>query len=307
MTFQVSSSLDKSKPKAATRSGEINVTTKSGQQPQTVLHNPGPSLRGGSVKSSDTPKSSHGKFLVLKPVRENGGSPTSKDVTSPTNASSKAANTLAVAPPIISAPLRSPNSQKPSSVERKVATLDLKSGPTLEKRPSLSQFQSRNDFFNLIKKKTSRTSSNVLPDSSTNISSPTIEKSDEVTREVHSAPTSPHPMDNGAEVTGNGGSCGEVQRYSDVEDKNVSLSEVVHPDEEEAAFLRSLGWEENGGEDEGLTEEEINQFYADLSKKNQFYAGVSNLCFSVSCLEIASEKVKSYHPLFFPGRLQSSI
>lgn len=31
-------------------------------------------------------------------------------------------------------------------------------------------------------------------------------------------------------------------------------------DEEEAAFLRSLGWDENGGEDEGLTEEEIRAF-----------------------------------------------
>ncbi|KAF3445726.1 hypothetical protein FNV43_RR10902 [Rhamnella rubrinervis] len=267
----VPSSSDKSKPKAATRAGETNVTTKSGHQPQTALHNPSQSLRGGSVKSSDTPKSSHGKFLVLKPVWENGVSPTSRDVTSPTNkaSSSRAANTqLAVAPPVVSAPLRSPNSQKLSSVERKVAALDLKSGSTLEKRPSLSQVQSRNDFFNLIKKKTSRTSSNVLPDSGTDISSPTMEKSGEVTREVHSAPTSPHPVENGAEVIGNCSSCGDVQRFSDVEEKNICSSEAVYPDEEEAAFLRSLGWEENGGggEDEGLTEEEINQFYAEYMK-----------------------------------------
>lgn len=215
--------------------------------------------------------------MVLKPVWENGVSPTSRDVTSPTNnaSSSRAASTqLAVAPPVVSAPLRSPNSQKLSSVERKVAALDLKSGSTLEKRPSLSQLQSRNDFFNLIKKKTSRTSSNVLPDSGTDISSPTLEeKSGEVTREVHSAPTSPHPIENGAEAIGNGGSCGEVQRFSDVEEKNICSSEAVYPDEEEAAFLRSLGWEENGGggEDEGLTEEEINQFYAEVNNLYAFF------------------------------------
>ena len=37
-------------------------------------------------------------------------------------------------------------------------------------------------------------------------------------------------------------------------------------DEEEAAFLRSLGWVEDSGEDEeGLTEEEINAFYQEVS------------------------------------------
>lgn len=263
--FQVPSSSDKSKPKAATRTGEMNVTTKSGQQSQTVLHNANQSIRGGSVKS-DTPKSSQGKFFVLKPGWENGVSPTPKDVISPTNnASSRAANTQpAVAPPVVSAPLRSLNSQNVSSVERKVAALDLKSGSTLEKKPSLSQLQSRNDFFNLIKKKTPRTSSNVLPDSGTNISSPTTEKSGEISSEMHSDPTSPHSIENGAEVTGNGGSCGEVQRFSDVEEKNIWPTEAVYPDEEEAAFLRSLGWEENCGE-EALTEEEISAFWKEVN------------------------------------------
>ncbi|KAK8483131.1 hypothetical protein V6N12_018138, partial [Hibiscus sabdariffa] len=43
-------------------------------------------------------------------------------------------------------------------------------------------------------------------------------------------------------------------------DKSKGKS-AVRSNEEEAAFLRSLGWEENSGEDEGLTEEEINTFY----------------------------------------------
>ncbi|PON76624.1 C-jun-amino-terminal kinase-interacting protein [Parasponia andersonii] len=255
-------SSEKSKPKTGARSGEMNVATKSGQQQQSSLHNVNQYLRGGAMKS-DTPKTSHGKFLVLKPVWENGVSPSSKDVTSPTNNSTnKALNTqVAVAPPVVSAPSRSPNSQKVTSLERKVAALDLKSGPTLEKKPSLSQVQSRNDFFNLIKKKTSVNPSTVIPVSVPNISSPTSEKSGEETREAFSGPASPHTVENGAEVNGNGDSCKEIQRYSDVGDDECSSAAVCVDDEEEAKFLRSLGWEENAGEDEGLTEEEINAFY----------------------------------------------
>lgn len=234
----------------------MNVATKSGQQQQqSSLQNVNQYLRGGNMKS-DTPKTAHGKFLVLKPVWENGVSP-SKDVTSPTNNStSKAVNTqVAVAPPVVSAPSRSPNSQKVSALERKAAALDLKSGSTLERKPSLSQVQSRNDFFNLIKKKTLGNSSTVAPDSGPNISSPTSEKSGEETRETFSAPASPHTVENGAEVNGNGDSCKEIQRFSD----------VVELNEEEAKFLRSLGWDEDAGEDEGLTEEEINAFYEEVN------------------------------------------
>ena len=39
-----------------------------------------------------------------------------------------------------------------------------------------------------------------------------------------------------------------------------SSDEALYPDDEEVAFLRSLGWEENG-EDESLIEEEISSFY----------------------------------------------
>lgn len=261
--FQVLNS-EKSKPKTGARPGEMNVGTKTVQQQPSSLQNVNQYLRSGNVKS-DTPKTSHGKYLVLKPVWENGVTPPSKDVTSPTNSStSRAANTqLAVAPPVVSAPSRSPNSQKVSSLERKVSALDLKSGSTLEKRPSLSQVQSRNDFFNLIKKKTSVNPSATLPESGTNISSPTSEKSGEGNREVCSAPASPHPV--GAEVNGNGENCKEIQRFSDNGEDECPPSSDIYLDEEEAKFLRSLGWDENAGEDEGLTEEEINAFYEEVN------------------------------------------
>lgn len=238
----------------------MNAPVKGGQQQPSQSHQANQSLHGGPVKS-DAPKTSHGKFLVLKPVRENGVS-SPKDVTSPTNnASNRAANSpLAVAPPVVSAPSRSPNNPKISAVERKVAALDLKSGSSLEKRPSLSQVQSRNDFFNLLKKKTSVNNSITLPDSGPNISSPTMEKSGDITGEVYSDPASPC-IENGDEVTGNGDSSEEVQRFS-----GTGPSAAVYPDEEEARFLRSLGWEENSGDDGGLTEEEINAFYDQVRK-----------------------------------------
>lgn len=260
MSFQALNSSDKSKPKAAVRAGELNAPAKGGQQQPSQLHQANQSLHGGPVKS-DAPKTSHGKFLVLKPVWENGVS-SPKDVTSPTNnASSRAANSpLAVAPPVVSAPSRSPNNPKISAVERKVAALDLKSGSTLEKRP-LSQVQSRNDFFNLLKKKTSVNNSITLPDSGPNISSPTLEKSGDITREVYSDPASPCIENGGDEVTGNGDGSEEVQRFS-----GTGPSAAVYPDEEEARFLRSLGWEENSGDDGGLTEEEINAFYDQVRK-----------------------------------------
>ncbi|CAN6542634.1 hypothetical protein C1H46_023063 [Malus baccata] len=253
----VLSSSDKSKPKAAARPGETNAPVKVGQQQPSQLHNQ--SLRGGSIKS-DAPKTS--KFLVLKPVWENGVSSSPKDVTSPTSNASRAANSpLAVAPPVASAPLRSPNHQKLSSVERKVAALDLKSGSTLEKRPSLSQVQSRNDFFKRLKNKNLMNSTITLPDSAPIISSPTMEKSGEITRELFSDPASPHTIENGALVTGNDDSSEDVQKFSD-----TGPSAAVYPDEEEARFLRSLGWEENSGDDGGLTEEEINAFYDQYMK-----------------------------------------
>jgi hypothetical protein len=246
----------------------VNAGAKSGQLQPSSLQNANQSLRGVHAKS-DASKASHGKFLVLKPTWENGASPTPKDVASPTsNATSKAPDSqLAVSPSVASTstPLRSPKNLKNIPMERKIAALNLKSGPTLERRPSMSQVQSRNDFFNLLKKKTSMNTSTVLPGPGPVVSSPTMEKSDELTREVLCASESPHAAENGGEMTSNGDTCEEVLRFS-VGESSMSCTATVHPDEEEAAFLRSLGWEENSGEDEGLTEEEINAFFQEVNK-----------------------------------------
>ncbi|RVW17718.1 hypothetical protein CK203_071831 [Vitis vinifera] len=256
----VLNSSDKSKPKTVVRTSDMIAASKTGQQQPSSSHLANHSLRG-HVRS-DPPTTSHGKFLVLKPARENGASPTSRDVSSPTNnASSRVASIqLGVAHSVASAPSISPNYPKLSTMERKAAALSLNSGPTAEKRPSFSQAQSRHDFFNLMRKKTSVNSSAVLPDSGPAISSSNTES------EVSSAPVKSHAIENGGQVTGNGGNtCEEVESPA-VGEKHLGTNASICPDEEEAAFLRSLGWEESAGDDEGLTEEEINAFYQEYMK-----------------------------------------
>lgn len=258
---------DKSKPKMAVRISEVNMAVKNGQQQPASLHHANQSLHVGNVKS-DVPKSSHGKLLVLKPAWENGVSHSPKDGASPTsNANSRAAfNQITAVPSVASATPRSPNNPKLPSGERKATALNPISGFSVERRPSSSQTQSRNDFFNLLKKKNSMNTSGLPADSGTDIPSPSGEKHGEVTKEVTSAPSSPHAIENGVQVTINGGTHEEVQRFSDAGEKTMSRYAAVDPDEE-AAFLRSLGWEENSGEEEGLTEEEIKAFYQEFEKR----------------------------------------
>ncbi|XP_031740297.1 uncharacterized protein LOC101213356 isoform X2 [Cucumis sativus] len=255
----VLSTFEKSKSKGASRTAEMNVPGKGGQQQLSMMQHNSQPLRGGQVKS-DSPKTTHGKFLVLKPVWENG---VLKDGSNPiNNVNSRTANSQpsSVASSATSNTSRNQNNLTPSSsLERKVAALDLKSGSTLERRPPSAQSQSRSDFFNLIKKKTLVNGSTCLQDSGI-CTSPIKEKSGIANGEVVSAAVHPSAVTDD-EVASNGDTSEEVQRFSEVVNKSLSPNKALCTDEEEAAFLRSLGWEENSGEDEGLTEEEINAFY----------------------------------------------
>lgn len=241
----------KQQPKTTVRTNETIVAAKIGQQ-QAFQSQPNQSLRAGQSKS-DLPKTSHGgKFLVLKPVWENGVTYTAKDGSS----IARVANSqVPVAPAAPAPPLLNPNH---ATIDRKTTNFNLKS--IAEKKASLAQAQSRNDFFNLMRKKNSLNASGSTPDSG-----PTTENSG-VTKEAGSSPESPLVItENGNKITDNGDSLVGHGFMNNVE-KSSCLDEAVYPDEEEAAFLRSLGWEESSGEDEGLTEEEINAFYQEYMK-----------------------------------------
>ncbi|CAI9287136.1 unnamed protein product [Lactuca saligna] len=225
-----SNSSDKTKPKVA----QIQL-----QNSHLVNHTHSP--RSISTKIDISKTSSVGKLHVLKPSRErNGVTPTPKDNLSPTGGGGKLPNSPLAVPSVVGpAPLRN-NNPVASAAERKPGVAS-----TLEKRPS-SQAQSRNDFFNLMRKKSMSNNAPVTSDK-VGVHDPVVEGS--------SGAHEPK-VDLGC----NGERCTENGK------NNSSSDAILYSEEEEARFLRSLGWEDTTEEEEGLTEEEISSFYRDVSK-----------------------------------------
>nr|XP_027094741.1 mediator of RNA polymerase II transcription subunit 1-like [Coffea arabica] len=269
----VSSSSDKSKqPKAAARVNEMVVTPRNmQQQQQQPIYSPQlpNQSRAGQVRSDASNASHAGKFLVLKAAKENGANSNAKDASSPTNNSiRKVAVSQIPLSAITPIALTSPTNPKASTLDKKAAALSLNSRPTAEKKFSLSQAQSRSDFFNLMRKKTLRNTSSTISDSVSVISSPCAVKSEENSTEANSAPISPLVNENGSQMITDGDSHSsgdQAQSFVDAGERNLYLNGALYPDEEEAAFLRSLGWEENG-EDVEITDEEIVAFYEEYQK-----------------------------------------
>ncbi|CAA0822045.1 Unknown protein [Striga hermonthica] len=211
----------------------------------TITH----SHRGGPVKG-DFPKAppTVSKLHVLKPARDKNSiiTPVSKDNLSPTSVK-PAGSQLALG--------RAP----PSS-----AASDRKPIPTvLEKRPT-SQARSRNDFFNLMRKKSMESSSPAVDSAVMENSSSPVGPGDVL------SPTFSDKNAESIELLPPLSSSPDVDREEKVEMRNVdgkkyTSCDLIISEEEEAAFLRSLGWEEND-EEGGLTDEEISSFYMDLTK-----------------------------------------
>lgn len=230
--------------------------------------------RAGQTRSDSASNPHVGKFLVLKPGRESI-SVGAKDVCCATgNVNGKVAkdSQLAMASCTATASLSASNSMV-SVLENKSAALSLGSRSSVDKKPSQSMAQSRSEFFNLMRRKTSVRAPAIHSNSSLDILSPSAEISVENCKEGHAAAT-PCVLENGNQMVYNGDGYDITEKTGrhgcllDVGDSSLSCHGSIYPDEEEAAFLRSLGWEENGGEDEGLTEEEINAFYQEVSVRS---------------------------------------
>ncbi|KAK7363223.1 hypothetical protein VNO77_05356 [Canavalia gladiata] len=147
---------------------------------------------------------------------------------------------------------------------------------TLEKRSTFPT-QSRNDFFKNLSRKNSlkKPCSDVFPIGM----SCTLEKSEASTRTVTSCPmlkSRDTPSvgtfsvnlltDCSSIITENDNAASEPLKLSSNGDQQHSTNLVPYQDDKEIAFLRSLGWEESAGDDEGLTEEEIRDFYEKYMK-----------------------------------------
>ncbi|CAA3002417.1 Hypothetical predicted protein [Olea europaea subsp. europaea] len=249
------------------------VSISSDKQKTKVGHQQHPHVTSSSrcpaVKPDVSKISSMGKLQVLKPVRErNGVSPAVKENLSPTGGS-MANSSLSVAPSVTgSAAVRHPPHYPVLHTVEGKPVLNA-----LEKRLT-SQAQSRNDFFNLMRKKSKANSTSIsdpgLPPSST-----VSEKLGET--QVSSAPRTTEARDPQSPVSSSGGHLsdegGDLICNGDAIESQKCLcygkkypsSCPLFSEEEEVAFLRSMGWEENN-EEGSLTQEEICAFYRDLQK-----------------------------------------
>ncbi|XP_047175561.1 uncharacterized protein LOC124842988 isoform X2 [Vigna umbellata] len=202
----------------------------------------------GAHPNSDIQKTSSVNSHNFSASRElNGVSSVVKDNLLSPNSRSLAAPVGATRSTSIPAPSRSlgNNNSTPSS------------WITLEKKPTFPT-QSRNDFF----KNLSRKSSMEKPSSeasTTNVSSSPIPKS----RDASSVDSSSLNMvsDCSSIITVNDNAANEPLKPSSSGENQHIRNPFPFTEEEEIAFLRSLGWQESAGDDEGLTEEEIQNFY----------------------------------------------
>ncbi|KAH6827368.1 hypothetical protein C2S53_016069 [Perilla frutescens var. hirtella] len=232
----------------------------------------------GPVKGDVSKASNVGKLHVLKPAREkNVTTPTMKDSLSPTSGSKLVSSTLAAPSVSGSAATRGPTNN-PVHDRKPVFTV-------LEKKPS-SHAQSRNEFFNSVRKKSMENSSSIA-DSPTSNSSYVLETSTTISpsfsekaeMEVVCADTcqagdtsltvnlgGDRLSENRGDTMQNGDAC-DVQKHVSNGKTHPSL-DLIFSEEEEAAFLRSMGWEENDADEDegGLTEEEINAFLKNVTK-----------------------------------------
>ncbi|GAA0171210.1 hypothetical protein LIER_25296 [Lithospermum erythrorhizon] len=252
-------------PKALVSSLPDKQKSKIGQP--VLVHSP----RGGSVKPDLSKTSNIGKLQVLKPVRERNGVPLdAKDGSSPISGSKTSSSVPAACQSVAgSYSMRGPINSGHPAAERKHVL------PLLDKRAgSQSHTQSRSDFFSLMRKKSISNSSSAPESSHMTSLSDKFSEGDYTTSPVSHQSGEDMVLNNLNEV--------DLSKNRDVEtsEADVCNSHEYHnsgkngstynsnffSEEEEAAFLRSLGWEENT-EEGGLTDEEIKAFYRDATNK----------------------------------------
>ncbi|GER37775.1 ABC-2 type transporter family protein [Striga asiatica] len=246
----VPSSIDKSKhPKASGKNNETILSKLVHPQPHSSqLPN---QSHAGQIKPDSASTSHASKFIVLKPGREVAPLGGKDGLSNGSNGRVINDSQINIAPPKSSTALISKSVA--SALENNAAALTISSRSTVDKKSAQSLAQSRSEFFKLMRRKASSSSSGSTScsDSNSGILPSTKETCIEKCKEDNGDTRSSCALENDCEKKG----------FLDDGDCSLSGNGSIYPDEEEAAFLRSLGWDENGGEDEGLTEEEINAFY----------------------------------------------
>ncbi|XP_010436602.1 PREDICTED: uncharacterized protein LOC104720389 [Camelina sativa] len=244
----VHNSSDKSKNKPMFRSGEAGlVSSRNAHQQSSVMLGNLQSNPGSQTKSEATKK-----LVILKPARENGvgagGSPPN---------SGAAASQLNTAPSgQFTASARSTNCPR----ELRGASVNVIAGKIAEKKLSLAQTQSRHAFYSALKQNTSTNISTDPSKTSTCIFSSIEEKANSSKELVASDPPS-------ALAAERNDIKDRVEKVTDVAERICRFELAVRPDPKEAAFLRSLGWNENDSAEE-IRDEEIRDFREQCKKLN---------------------------------------
>lgn len=182
-----------------------------------------------------------------------------------------------------------------------------------EEKKSVSQAQNRSDFFNALRRKAYEGPSSTTTQDKSNTSTlhKTDHKADQENENVHLSTKDLIELKNECSVENVAEKSDIVHSIVEIEasEKNKTTlngfvtvesdiairdtSETGNPasanrvsvkvgsEEEEAAFLRSLGWEEDASGEEALTEEEINSFYQEhmrtVAAANAFREGGNRL------------------------------
>ncbi|WOL13739.1 hypothetical protein Cni_G22517 [Canna indica] len=244
-------SSDKAKPKIA-KSGDFSSLGKVAQQGHTNLTIRLPT-RVDIAKTSPV-----GNFQVLNRDK-NEIAPATKDGAGV----GKTMNSIGLVPSA-TVPSKSPSDQK--------TKVDKNGG----EKKLLSHARNRNDFFNLLRKKSmSRSSASLEPSSLESASS--SEKSEAENQQIASPAvnTVKNSLSSASDSDGstgigsclNGDFCAsdESERFYIDNGETNHYSDVVD-DPEEEAFLQSLGWDKNAWE-EALTKEEIDAFLKKYEKQ----------------------------------------
>ncbi|KAF8106029.1 hypothetical protein N665_0148s0017 [Sinapis alba] len=233
----VLSSSDKSKTKPMARSGEIGLASfRNTQQHSSIRLGNLPSNSGSQIKP-DTTK----KLVVLKPASPH-----------------RINNSLAAASQMIASPsaLSTTSAQSTNNPrELKGASVNMPA----EKKLSVAQNQSRNAFFRALKKTSTNISTDPSKTSSCIFSS--VEEKTDISKElVASDPSSVQDAERDDIVME------RVEKVAEAAKRDTGFESADLPDEKEAEFLKSLGWDENNTEVEALTDEEIRAFYEQNKK-----------------------------------------
>ncbi|KAG6507847.1 uncharacterized protein LOC121981383 [Zingiber officinale] len=199
-------------------------------------------LVGRTPARSDIAKTHHvGNFQVLN--REKNISPISEDSSS----LGKANDHVRLVPSATVVSSKSQSYQKLKGNSKN----GLLTRASVGEQKLLSYAQKRNDFFNLLRKKSlNPTGSIPEPDS--------LGPADDLQSASSDSIQNCQPGFDCSAENRNFSTDEPNRLYAEIEESHTYLDSILDPEEEEA-FLRSLGWDKNAGE-EGLSQEEIDAF-----------------------------------------------